>query len=152
MTTMHEPTGEPTATTTVNDLMTTGVESISPADSVADAARMMRDLDVGALPICDAAGNLTGMVTDRDVVVRCVAEGIDPATVPVGDLTAGTPILIESDQGAEAALRAMARHRVRRLPVIEGNALVGIVAQADVARVLPAAIVGAVLAEVSEPG
>ena len=138
--------------TTVNDLMTTGAESIDAAASLTDAARMMRDLGVGALPICDGNDKLIGMVTDRDIVVRCVAEGIDPAAVGAGDLAEGPPIMIESDQGAEAALRAMARHQVRRLPVLEGDALVGIVTQADVARALPAETVGSVLAELSEPG
>lgn len=147
MATMKEP-----VTTTVNDLMTTGAEHVGPSDSLVVVARVMRDLEVGALPVRDADGRLTGMVTDRDIAVRCIADGGDPASMRAGDLARGTPVMIESDQDAETALRMMARHRVRRLPVTEGGALVGIIAQADVARALPPETVGAVLAELSEPG
>lgn len=147
MATVKEP-----VTTTVNDLMTTGAEHVGPSDSLVVVARVMRDLEVGALPVRDADGRLTGMVTDRDIAVRCIADGGDPASMRAGDLARGTPVMIESDQDAETALRMMARHRVRRLPVTEGGALVGIIAQADVARALPPETVGAVLAELSEPG
>lgn|SRR5699024_1943466 len=146
MVTVREP-----VTTTVNDLMTTGAEHVGPSDSLVVVARVMRDLDVGALPIRDANGRLTGMVTDRDIVVRCIAGSGDPASMRASDLARGTPVMIESDQDAETALRTMARHQVRRLPVTEGGALVGIIAQADIARALPPETVGAVLAEVSEP-
>jgi len=110
----------------------------------------MRDLDVGALPICGDDQRLKGMITDRDIVVKCVAEGKDPRVVQVSDFAEGKPVTIGADDSAEETLRTMAKHQVRRLPVIDGHDLVGIVAQADVARALDPDTVGRVLAEVSE--
>jgi CBS domain-containing protein len=118
-------------------------------ETLVDAARKMRDLDVGSLPICGRDERLQGMLTDRDIVVRCIAEGGDPARTLAGDLAQGKPVTIGADDAAEEALRTMAEHQVRRLPVIDGHKLVGILAQADVARALPNAASGAVLHEVS---
>ncbi len=109
--------------TTARDLMTPGAECIGVEETLVDAARKMRDLDVGALPICGEDQKLKGMLTDRDIVVRCLAEDGDP--------------------------RTMAEHKVRRLPVIDGHKLVGIIAQADIARALPNAASGSVLHDVS---
>jgi signal-transduction protein with cAMP-binding, CBS, and nucleotidyltransferase domain len=97
----------------------------------------MRDLDVGSLPICGADNKLAGVLTDRDVVVRCLAEGGDPATTLAIDLAQGKPVTIGADESAEDALALMARHQIRRLPVIDGHQLVGMLAQADLARTLP---------------
>ena len=94
----------------------------------------MRDLDVGALPVCGDDERLQGMVTDRDIVVRCVAEGGDPATARAGDLAAQKPVTIGADDDIDEALSTMIRNGVRRLPVIDGHDLVGMVSQADVAR------------------
>jgi CBS domain-containing protein len=136
--------------TTARDLMTPGAECVGENDTLVTAAKKMRDLDVGALPICGEDQRLKGMVTDRDIVVRCIAEGGDPNTTKAGDLGRGKPVTIGADDSAEETLRTMARHQVRRLPVIDGHNLVGIVAQADVARALSPEEVGKVLAEVSE--
>jgi CBS domain-containing protein len=135
---------------TARELMTEGAECVNSTESLVEAARKMRDLDVGALPICGEDQRLKGMLTDRDIVVKCLAEGNDPNSVTAGDLAQGKPVTIGADDSAEETLRTMAKHQVRRLPVIDGHQLVGIVAQADVARSLPNDVVGQVLEEVSE--
>jgi CBS domain-containing protein len=110
----------------------------------------MRDLDVGALPICGEDDRLKGVLTDRDIVVKCLAEGGDPSTTTAGTYGEGKPVTIGADDSAEEALKTMAKHQVRRLPVIDGHRLVGMLAQADVARSLPEEKVGEMLEEVSE--
>jgi CBS domain-containing protein len=90
------------------------------------------------------------MLTDRDIVIKCVAEGKDPDSVKAGEFGEGKPVTIGADDSAEETLRTMSKYQVRRLPVIDGHRMVGIVAQADVARELPPDVVGRVLAEVSE--
>jgi CBS domain-containing protein len=136
--------------TTARDLMTKSAECVNSTETLVDAARKMRDLDVGALPICGEDQRLKGMLTDRDIVVKCVAEGKDPNAVRAGDLAQGKPVTIGADDSAEETLRTMAKYQVRRLPVIDGHKLVGIVAQADVAKSLPHEVVGEVLEEISE--
>jgi len=123
--------------TTARDIMTPGVECVSVDETLVDAARRLRDLDVGALPICGSDDRLAGMLTDRDIVVRAVAEGRDPASVKVGDLAEGKPVTIGADDSVEEALRTMTEHGVRRLPVIDGHDLIGMVSQADIAKNLP---------------
>jgi CBS domain-containing protein len=122
---------------TVRDLMTPGAVCVGVGENLVRAAVKMRDLGVGSLPICGADNKLAGMLTDRDIVVRCLAEGGDPATTRAGDLAQGRPVTIGADESAEDALALMARHQIRRLPVIDGHELVGMLAQADVARALP---------------
>ena len=123
--------------TTVRDIMTPGAECASVNETLVDAARKMRDLDVGALPICGDNNRLAGMLSDRDIVVRAIAEGKDASSIRVGDLADGKPITIGADDSVEEALATMSKHGVRRLPVIDGHDLVGIVSQADIARNLP---------------
>ncbi|HKY14966.1 MAG TPA: CBS domain-containing protein [Microthrixaceae bacterium] len=137
--------------------MTTAREIMSPdavwveADvSVADAARRLREQGIGALPICDGDGHLQGMVTDRDIAVKVVADGRDPSQTAVGDLAArGEVVTIGADDPVEEAIRAMKDHDVRRLPVIDGDRLVGMVSQADIARELPDSKVGDLVAAIS---
>ena len=119
--------------TTARDIMTKGAECVGENDSLVDAARKMRDLDVGALPICGTDDRLKGMISDRDITVKAVAEQID-LTQPVSTFAQGKPVTIGADDSVDEALRTMAKHKVRRLPVIDGDRLVGIVSQADVAR------------------
>jgi CBS domain-containing protein len=135
---------------TARELMTQGVECVNSTETLVEAARKMRDLDVGAMPICGEDRRLKGMLTDRDIVVKCIAEGKDPNSVRASDLAQGKPVTIGADDSAEETLRTMAKNQVRRLPVIDGHRLIGIVAQADVARALPNDVVGQVLEEVSE--
>jgi CBS domain-containing protein len=134
------------------DLMTAGAECVGEKETLVDAARKMRDLDVGALPICGEDNRLHGMLTDRDIVVKCVAEGGDPATATAGQFAQGKPVTIGADDSAEEALETMTKHQVRRLPVIDGHTLVGMLSQADVARELSGKKTGETVAAISQPG
>jgi CBS domain-containing protein len=119
----------------VRDAMTDDPRSIGPSASVVEAARLMRDEHIGSLPITDG-DTLVGMITDRDITTRVVAEAADLATKTVGDVYSQDLISVEPDKDLEEALGLMARHQVRRLPVVEEGRLVGIVAQADIALTL----------------
>jgi CBS domain-containing protein len=119
---------------TAREVMTGSAECIGENDTVLDAARKLAELDVGAMPICGEDNRLKGMLTDRDIVVKVLAQGKDPASTRAGELGDGKPVTIGADDSIEEALRTMAGHQVRRLPVIDGHELVGIVSQADVAR------------------
>ena len=116
--------------------MTTDVEHIDENATALDAAKKMKELDVGALPICGTDERLKGMITDRDIVVHVLAEGKDPSStkvIEVGEGDAQT-VTIGADDSLEEALETMKRYQVRRLPVIDGQKMVGIIAQADIAR------------------
>jgi CBS domain-containing protein len=123
--------------TTAREVMTGDASCVGIEDTLADAARQMRDLDVGALPICGDDNRLKGMITDRDIVVKCVADGRDPSQTKVSELAEGKPVTIGADDSVEEALSTMKDHGVRRLPVIDGHELIGILSQADVAKHLP---------------
>ena len=131
------------------DIMTSDATCASANDTLVDAAKRMKQLDVGALPICDENERLVGMITDRDIVVKCIAEGADPSSTPVSQLAEGKPVTIGADDPIDEALRTMREHGVRRLPVIDGHDLVGIVSQADVARNLPEGKVGDLVEAIS---
>ncbi len=135
---------------TVREIMTTGVECANVGETLVEAARKMRDLDVGALPICGEDNRLKGMLTDRDITVRVVAEGRDPGSVKVEELAAGKPVTIGADDTVEDALRTMSDKGVRRLPVIDGHDLVGMVSQADIARNLPDDKIGDLVEAISK--
>lgn len=119
---------------TARDVMTGGAECIGETQSVLDAARRLAELDVGAMPICGEDDRLKGMLTDRDIVVKVLAEGRDPSAIAAGELGEGKPITIGADDPADEAMAVMKEHQVRRLPVIDGHRLIGIVSQADLAR------------------
>ena len=119
---------------TARDVMTGGAECIGENDSVADAAKRLAELNVGAMPICGEDNRLKGMLTDRDIAVKVVAQGKDPSTTKAGELGEGKPVTIGADDSVDEALRTMSDHKVRRLPVIDGHELIGIVSQADLAR------------------
>ena len=135
--------------TTAREIMTGGAECANEKDSLVDAARKLRDLDVGALPICGEDDRLKGMITDRDIVVKCIAAGRDPMSVKVAEFAEGKPVTIGADDSVEEALRTMSEHGVRRLPVIDGHDLVGVVSQADIARHLPETAVGDLVEAIS---
>jgi CBS domain-containing protein len=120
--------------TTARDIMSGSADCASVNDTLTDAAKKMKDLDVGALPICGDDKKLHGMITDRDIVVACIAEGGDPSTATVEKYTSNETVTIGADDSVEEALQTMIDHGVRRLPVIDGHELVGIVTQADVAK------------------
>ncbi|MER5494895.1 CBS domain-containing protein [Streptomyces sp. NPDC002454] len=119
--------------TTAGDIMHRGAQWIPAHETLDRAAQLMRDLDVGSLPIADADERLSGIVTDRDIVVKCVAMGHDPAKVTAGELAEGTPRWIDADADVDAVLQEMQGHRIRRLPVIEDKRLVGMISEADLA-------------------
>jgi CBS domain-containing protein len=135
--------------TRAREIMTSGVECVGENQTLVEAARMLRDLEVGAMPVCGEDNRLKGMVTDRDIVVRCLAEGGDPGSTTAGELAQGKPVTIGADDDIEEVLRTMAQHQVRRLPVIDGHDLVGIISQADIARSLPERKVGELLESIS---
>ena len=118
---------------TAREVMTGGVECVGEHETVVDAAKKLADLDVGSMPICGEDNRLKGMLTDRDIVVKVLAAGKDPATTTAGELGEGKPVTIGADDSVDEALRTMIDHKVRRLPVIDGHDLVGIVSQADLA-------------------
>lgn len=128
--------GRTKVTRRARDIMHPGAECISAVDSVAAAAQKMRDLGVGSLPICGADDRLHGIITDRDIVVRCIAEGRDPVQVQAGDMAQGSLFWVEAGAGVGEVLHEMEEHRVKRLPVIEDHRLVGIITEADLARSL----------------
>ena len=128
--------------TSVREIMTGDATCVGENDSVVDAARKMRELEVGALPICGEDNRLKGMVTDRDIAINVVAEEKDPAATKVSELAQGEVVTIGADDSIEELLRTMGQHAVRRVPVIDGHDLIGIVSQADVARNLPEDQVG----------
>lgn len=119
---------------TARDVMSPDCECIGENESVLDAAKKLAELDVGAMPICGRDNRLKGMLTDRDIVVKVLAQGKDPSSTTAGELGEGKPVTIGADDSVDEALRTMSEHKVRRLPVIDGHDLVGIVSQADVAR------------------
>jgi len=136
--------------TTAREIMTPDAAFAPENTTATDAARMMADDSIGAIPVCDADGRLSGVVTDRDLAVKIVAEGRDPDSVRLGELLDGREVVtIGADDTAEEAIRTMKDHAVRRLPVIDGNTLVGMVSQADIARALPNAAVGDLVGAIS---
>lgn len=135
--------------TTARDIMTADVDCVGENETLVDAARKMKELGVGALPVCGEDDRLKGMVTDRDIVVECLASGGDPGSTTAGQLAGGKPVTIGADDSVDEALRTMSQYKVRRLPVIDGHRLVGMVSQADVARNVPEDRVGEVLEAIS---
>lgn len=128
----------------VFEIMTSPVECVDGDQPLAAAARLMRDKHVGAVPVRGADGELAGMITDRDIVVRGIAEGVDAGSVSASTMASKPPVCVRAGDPIAVAQQTMADHRVRRLPVLDGTRLVGIVSQADLARVLPPGISGLV--------
>ncbi|MFI6366149.1 CBS domain-containing protein [Nocardia sp. NPDC050630] len=129
--------------TTAQAIMQPDVASITVRDTMETAAQRMRQLDVGALPICDGEGHPVGIVTDRDIVVKCIAAGVNPRTTTAGEMAQGDELLtVDADTDIDAALTLMERHQIRRLPVTEAGKLVGIITEADLSRRLPESTVG----------
>lgn len=122
--------------TTARDIMHSGARWIPAHETLDRAAQLMREHNVGALPV-SANGDsdrMVGIITDRDIVVGCVAKGHDPAKVTAGDLAQGTPRWIEAEADVDVVLEEMQTHRIRRLPVVENKKLVGMISEADLAQ------------------
>jgi len=120
---------------TARDIMTPDCRCVGENESVLDAARQLAELGVGAMPICGEDNRLKGMITDRDIVVKVLAEGKDPASTKTGELGQGDgkTVTIGADDSIDEALRTMSEHKVRRLPVVDGHDCVGVISQADIA-------------------
>jgi CBS domain-containing protein len=136
---------------TARDIMTGGTECIGENDVLTEAAKRLAELDVGAMPICGEDNRLKGMITDRDIVVKVLAKGKDPGSTKAGEIGQGdgTVVTIGADDPIDEALRTLSQHQVRRLPVIDGHDLIGIVSQADLARNIDEAKVGDLVEAIS---
>ncbi len=134
---------------TAREIMTGDAECIGENETVVTAAEKMARLDVGSLPICGEDDRLKGMLTDRDIVVKVLAQGKDPAQTKTSELAEGKPVTIGADDSAEDALHTMTEHKVRRLPVIDGHELIGVVSQGDLATALGREQVGALVEAIS---
>jgi CBS domain-containing protein len=128
--------------TTARDIMHVGATCIGEHETLQHAAQQMRDLGVGSLPIRGDDDRLRGIITDRDIVTKCIAGGADPASVTAGELAQGMPVTIDSLADVADVLRAMEQHQIHRLPVIESQQPVGMISQADLARHLPESAIG----------
>jgi CBS domain-containing protein len=133
----------------IRDVMTPRPETIQADRPAAEAAKLMKEADAGMIPVMDN-GNLLGTVTDRDIAIRLVAEGKDPQSTPVREIASTDVVSIAPDRDLAEALEMMAKHQIRRLAVVEEGRLVGILAQADVARVGDEQAVGHTVEEISK--
>ncbi|KOY59302.1 CBS domain-containing protein [Streptomyces sp. XY332] len=120
--------------TTAADIMHPGAQWIPATATLDEAAQLMSRLNVGALPISDAAERLCGIITDRDIVVNCVAQGLNPSEMTCGDMAKGTPRWIDAGADVTDVLDQMESHRIKRLPVIKDKKLVGMISEADLAQ------------------
>ncbi|MFF7750752.1 CBS domain-containing protein [Streptomyces sp. NPDC007971] len=120
--------------TTAAEIMHSGAQWIPMTETLDRAAQLMARLNVGALPVSDANERLCGIITDRDIVVKCVAKGRDPSQVTCGDLAEGTPRWIDANASVDQVLDTMQTNQIRRLPVIQEKKLVGMITEADLAR------------------
>ena len=118
----------------VKDVMTPRVIRVGPEEPAAVAARMLARYNVGALPVCDENGKICGMITDRDIVLRCVAPDRNPEKVPVRHIMTGRVVTVGADMGLAAAAEKMAREQVRRLPVEDRGKLCGMITLGDLAN------------------
>jgi CBS domain-containing protein len=121
---------------TARDVMTPDAQCVGENETLLDAARKLADGGFGAMPICGEDNRLKGMLTDRDIVVKALAKGKDPSSTRAGELGEGKPVTIGADDSIQEALKTMAQYKVRRLPVIDGHDLVGMISVADIAREL----------------
>ena len=137
--------------TKARDVMSSEVEFARREDSVQDVARKMGELDVGMLPVCNEDRRLDGAITDRDIAIKVVGEGRDPSSTTVDDVRERVEVVtVGADDSIEVALETMKRHAVRRLPVIDGNEVVGMLSQADISRRLADAKTGDLVQAISE--
>jgi CBS domain-containing protein len=136
--------------TKVHEVMTDRPRAVTPETTVSEAAQLMKSEDIGSLPILDGE-QLAGMVTDRDIVIRAIAEGKDPRGMPVREVASRELVKVHADEDLSSAFQLMASHQVRRLPVVDDEGrLVGILAQADVAVEAKEKAVGEMVEEISK--
>jgi len=137
------------AAKTARDVMDPDCTCVNEDETLVDAAKKMAEKDVGALPICGNDDRLKGMLTDRDIVVSAIAQGKDPSSVKAAELGGHEVVTIGADDSIDEALRTMIDHKVRRLPVIDGHELVGIISQGDIATNLDEQKVGDLVEAIS---
>jgi CBS domain-containing protein len=136
--------------TTARDVMHTGCECLSVEESLTAAARRMAELNVGAMPVCGEGGRPKGIVTDRDIVVKAIAKDKNPAEIKAGDIIGEGPVWsVDANTEVDDVLHQMAEHKIRRMPVLENEELVGIISQADLAAKLPEDRVGELVEAIS---
>lgn len=134
---------------TARDLMTGPAQTLGLGDSLMAAAQALASADVGSMPVLDDQGTLVGVVTDRDLVVRGIAEGVDPGRGTVADVMTETVVVVNADDDAHAVVNALSQNQVRRIPVLDGDQVVGVISQADLARHLPNEQTGDVVEAIS---
>jgi CBS domain-containing protein len=139
------------AKSTVREAMTASPRSIESSESVVQAARLMASEDVGSLPVVDGDA-LVGMITDRDLVLQVLAKDLDPSKVTIAEVASENPVVAKPDESLDSALQRMAEEQIRRLPVVEEGRLVGILAQADVARAARPDSTGEMVEQISQEG
>ena len=138
---------------TARDIMSGDPTIVSASDSVIDVAKILGSEDIGAVIVCNPERRLQGMVTDRDITVEVVAAGRDPSSTTAGDLVDGSEVItIGADDSVELAIKTMKDHAVRRLPVIDGDQVIGMVSQADIARSADEKLVGDLVEAISSAG
>lgn len=138
---------------TVREAMSNDIHSVPSDATVLDAARAMARGDIGALPVCDEQQHLQGIITDRDITVRVVADALDPARTLVRDVVDREVVTVGADDEIETAIAMMKRHAVRRVPVMDGSRVIGMLSQADVAGHAEAEDVGDMVRTISDaPG
>lgn len=133
---------------TARDLMTSPAECLAPDETLVDAARMFSKYDVGSMPVVDG-DTLVGVITDRDIVVEGVSKNLDLTDTPVSRIMSRSVITVQVTDDAEAVARVLADNQIRRVPVVDGDRVVGVVSQADVALELDNATAGEVVEEIS---
>lgn len=133
---------------TARDLMTSPAECLAPTATLAEAARQLSQHDVGSMPVTDG-DLLVGVVTDRDIVVKGIAVGLDPASATVAEIATPDVVTVGVDHDAEDVARILAENQIRRIPVVEEGRVVGIIAQADIARTLGDRLTGDIVEDIS---
>ena len=134
----------------VHEAMSSDPVTINRTNTVVDAAKLMESADVGSVPVVDG-GTPVGIVTDRDIAIRVVAQGRDPGQTQVGDIATDQPYYVHPDQDLDEALELMAYRKVRRLPVVDDGQLVGMLAQADVVHEAKDKKAAHIIEEISQP-
>ncbi|MEV0229104.1 CBS domain-containing protein [Nonomuraea sp. NPDC050786] len=121
---------------TARDLMSPGAECIGAHETLDRAAQIMRNSNVGSLPVCGPDERVKGIITDRDIVIKCIAAGHDPSKVTAGELAGGL-VFVTPDTSVDEALTKMEENQIKRLPVLEGDRIVGMISESDLAKHLP---------------
>jgi CBS domain-containing protein len=120
--------------TTAREIMNAGATCIGEDQTLLEAAQMMRDMNVGSLPICGNDKKLHGIITDRDLVIKCMAEGHDPRTCTAGEIAQGHVAWVDADAEMSEIVDKMGREQIKRMPVIQDHQLVGMISESDLAK------------------